>query len=669
MQAMTPSLMPFHRICFRDRLDRYWPVARLLALYCAALFLGTVGLCSATPVVKSHGIAAPVAMASWGGGAVAVDGRGGQKLVVAPILAGWDDQMRRAVSFLFVDAATGRAEQTPTFFGDGGFADFVSGQGKLYYTVGRDLLEVDLRTHDVTSVGTIPPKSAASFTADDRGIIYAMLAPQGELLAYDPQTKKLVNYGPLDPEPWDQYSKVAADGAGWIYAVIRHKRFNVVAFRPDTRERRELIGGEDRKFVMDVDAFRAADGAVYVTTSSDPRWRRFHAGKMEWSEKPASPRVAFPHALRDPALFADGTRLALFDVPNGRLVTEGKDGKRTSVEFRYRVTNGARIYSLVAGEDGKVYGSTGQPLRIFRHAPDETENVQHRGFGHSNLHINAWARLGGKLYGAMYNDGALLEFTPPAPGGALIETQNNPRVLYREEAGTNLFGRPTDAVAHPDGRHVIVSGGPARALSGGGLLIYDVPTAQASLLGPSALVPDQTTQALVVLPGGDLLGGTTTASSTGGEHVVGEARVYRLDWATRTIAAEAVPVPGATAVYDLALGPGGFVYGLASNEAVFVMDPRNLKVLAQQKIVGYGETTGSPGLQTTNVMVAHGDAMCLLLTRAIVRLKFVDGKIVHDALVRRDTSMTGSLIEQGGRLYTASGAELVSVPLGGSGRP
>ena len=145
--------------------------------------------------------------------------------------------------------------------------------------------------------------------------------------------------------------------------------------------------------------------------------------------------------------------------------------------------------------------------------------------------------------------------------------------------------------------------------------------------------------------------------------MAGEAKVYRLDWSTRTVSAQVVPVPGAAAIHDLTLGGDGLVYGLASGETVFVMDPNSLKILGVQKLTGYGETTGSPGLQTTNIMVAHSDAVYLLLTHAVVRLKFAAGLIVHEPLARHEAPMTGSLICQGDRLYGACGAELLSFPL------
>lgn len=609
-----------------------------------------------------HGIAADVAQPAWGGRLATVDSDG-RRVLVAPIWTLWTEEGRRGTSFLFVDVETGETEQTDPIIGDAAFSTFLSPENKLYYSLNRELVEVDVDTRTLQRVGEIPYRMPLRFTTDDNGIIYAGMFPNAEVLAYDPQTEELKNYGPIAEETWPQYPFIAVDDEGWIYAAIRHKRANLVGFLPETGERRSFVDEDERVYVDDVDIFRAENGRVYVRLDSDRRWRELYGGEMRFVESPESRRAVYRNATRHPSHFGDGSRFSRWDIPDRRAeIEEDNRNEAREVHFDYE-SEGARIYSLIEGPEGKIYGATGIPLRIFAFDP-ETESFEHWGLGNHSGHVNAWAALGEKLYGAVYSSGSLIEYSPHKPfDNAPIRKSRNPLHLYGFGEARELFGRPHDIVVHSDGRHVILAGRPARAMVGGGILIYDTKTRSETVIRPENLVSDQATNAIVVLEDGDLIGGTTAVAATGGERVAEEAVIYRLDWEKREVVYRTIPIPNALVIHDLLLGPNGLILGISSNQVFFVFDPEIGEVVHKESISGYGENTGSPGLQSRRVLTEGPDGMIYALFRDVI-VRIDPDTFKHIAVGRPGVAMSAGLVVQQERLFFAAGSRLWSFDLG-----
>src|SRR5690606_11052351 len=111
----------------------------------------------------------------------------------------------------------------------------------------------------------------------------------------------------------------------------------------------------------------ASDGAIYGRESSvaGSRFLKLEGGRATPVPAGASPRRAVTGAvrwswtLRD---FPGGGRIVRFDMPEKFAVVE-LDGSVNRIAFGYE-SNGAGISSLVAGPDGKLYGSTNHPMRF-----------------------------------------------------------------------------------------------------------------------------------------------------------------------------------------------------------------------------------------------------------------------------------------------------------------
>jgi hypothetical protein len=609
------------------------------------------------PGFTDHGVAAPVGMSVWNGPVPALDADG-RRIILIKLWAG----VASPVSYyLLVDAETGKTIQIdPKARDSGAFCIFLSPDNRLYDTLDDTLIEFDPASRELRRIGPVPPQITMSWTWGEDGILYFGMYPNAELMSFRPGTRELTNYGPLATETWPQYPYLAVDDRGWVYAGIMHQRGNIVAFHPGTRERRPLYPEEKRGFSDGLTIWRGEDGKVYCRPDKGATWYRLYDGRAE--ELPGDPgvsRAGSATTAGPPGQWPDGSRFTTVDVANRRaLVLDAGAESPREIGFEY---TGARlgIWSLIGGPDGCIYGATGIPLRVFRLDP-ATGKMANWGMGGYGGHVNQWVGQGTKLYGAIYSSGALFEYDPARDFDDVeIGRGANPKLLYGPPEVRDLYGRPHAMLAHPDGRHVLVGGNPARGLTGGGLLIYDLVTGQATVLGREDLIPDQGIMALSALPGGDLAVGTTAEAATGGTRTAAEACVYRLDWRTRRIVARWTPVAGARAVNDLVTGPDGLIYGLSAPRWFFVIDPDTGRTVHLAEVAAYGNVTG---MQAPRTMAVGPDGGIYVLFREAIA-RFEPGTFAHREIGRPGVPITAGIAIRNGRIYFACGSSLWSFRL------
>jgi catechol 2,3-dioxygenase-like lactoylglutathione lyase family enzyme len=605
----------------------------------------------------NHGIVAPVGMGAWSGAMPALDGEGRRVIFVKL----WAGIRKQKTYYLLVDAETGESTQfDPEGHDAGAFSNFLSPENKLYDTLDDELIEFDVATQTMNRVAPVPPSITMSFTMDDNGILYLGMYPKGELLAFDPGTRELTNFGPLAEETWNQYPQLAADDQGWIYAAIQHQHGNIMGFHPETRKKRQLYPEEKRGYTDGREAWRATDGKVYCRMGKDEPWYRLYNGQAEEiSGEPDAPRKGHTTTVGDYGVWPDGSRFLEVSVPNrsAKLLDVGA-AKPRNLSFDYS-NAGVRIYSMVGGPDGKVYGATGIPLRVFRMDPD-SGHIDNWGLAGYGGHVNQWVRQGDKLYGAVYSSGALLEYDPSLPfEDAPMEESANPKLLYAPPEVRNIYGRPFAVLAHPDGQHILIGGNPARGLVGGGMVFYHLPTGNATVLRREDLIDDQGVAAIAALPNGDLIVGTTTRPATGGTGTAEEAVIYRLNWSRRKIGDSWTPVNNLESITDLIVGPDGLVYGLAPPNHFFVLDPDTGELIHHEKITEYGNTTG---MQAPRTMALGPDGgIYALFRKGIARIE--PGEFTHQEIGRPGEDITAGILIQDGRLYFACGAHLRSMQI------
>jgi len=597
-----------------------------------------------------HGLVAPVGMPTWGPSTIATVAADGRRFVFTKLWTGND------ASYLFIDAVTGDTQQVyPGVGGWGAYQVHLGPDNVIYDTMGQQMVAIDVATRTVRQLGPITGGMALAFAEADDGTVYAGIYPTATLVSYHPASGQFTNHGELGKEVWPQYLQaLAIDATGWVYGGIAIQESQVVGFNPATGEKKTYIPADQRERGNPT-VHLAADGRVYANA---PGWG-WHAlsGGQAVKVEQAPPKVP---ARRKVDTFPDGSRYARVNIPDRALqiIDAGSQTPR-DVRFDYQST-GVNIYTIVAGTDGKIHGATGIPLRIWHFDP-VTGQLENRGLGGYGGHINQFSRHGDKLFGAVYSDGALLEYDPRLPyDDAPMATSTNPRRVHFSDRARDLYGRPHAVLAPPDGRHVLVGGNAARVLLGSGLLIYDRESGEGTILDRAELIADQGINALAALPDGDVLVGTSTEAPTGGAaDTPTAALVYRLDLATRKITARWTLTPDTPAVRDLVVGADGLVYGLAEPSRFFVLDPAQGKFVHDEAFSDYGAASG---WQAPRCLTFGPDGKLYALFRgAVVR---IDPKtLAHQEIARPAVAITSGIAILDGRLYFGSGPRLFSCDL------
>ncbi len=626
---------------------RSMPTLFPLMICAAVLSIGALHAQEFPEGVEDHGVAAPVGRPTWGDSTHAVVDADGGRTVFVKLWTGGD------TSYLFIDAETGETEQIwPDIGGWGAFSTiYIPETNKIYDTLGRWMLEIDVETREIRRLGEFEGQMALVFTSDEDGVIYGGIYPTARIISWNPATEEYTDHGPVNEEEWPQYPRpLAADRHGWVYTGIGQTLSQVIGLNTETGDTVHFMAEEDRTRGQG-NVRLGVDGEVYANAPGWS-WHRLSAGE-------ATPVEAPPEGVSMRVRqWEDGSRITRIQPEDRRLeITEADAEEARVVEFDYEST-GVRIYTLVEGADGIIYGATGVPLRIFDFNP-ETGEMQDRGLGGHGGHVNQWVRQGDLLYGAVYSSGSLIEWDPSAPyDDEFIRRSENPRHLHGYNGAQDLYGRPHTMLAHPDGRHVLMGGMAARVLTGGAILIYDTETGDEILLDRDDLVADQGPYSMAALPNGDVIVGTTTRASTGGAPTATDAMIYRIDWETKQMT-DQWTLEGIAGVRDLIVPEDGLLYGL-TNRSFFVFDPEAEEFIHQEVVdEDYGRATGS---QAPRAMEIGPDgAIYVLFREAIARIE--PGTFEHTEVVRPGPTITAGVAISGDRIYFACGPRLFSYDL------
>jgi outer membrane protein assembly factor BamB len=598
-----------------------------------------------------HGVGAPAAESR---GAVCLEDANGRAVVVC---CAWDQSPRGWV--LVTDIDSGETQQV--FYPEGvpnsaPFASLLSSNGRFYTFAGKVLLEFEPGTREWRVSGTPAPSEdcycGSAMCDGPDGRIYAGGYPNCKLVSFDPETQEMKDLGKLDPAEHYVMSLVA-DSSGWLYAGIGTARQNIVACDPRTGEMRQLVDEADRK-LGSASVYLGQDGKAYGQCAG--KWFRLFEGQAEEiaadKRAPAQPTGAIGWGQTTGA-FPDGRRLKAYNLPERYLeVQDPKTGEVKRLTFDYE-SEGAMITSLTVGPKGLVYGSSAHPMHMFVCDPETGKLTDWGGIprvGGGNF--CAMATQGQYLFGAAYAGAFLYRYDSAKPWNGETGDDPNPKLVARFEGDVT---RPRACIAHPDGKHVIMAGFMGYGMRGGGLGIYNNETGEATLLKHTDVIPDQSTIALVALPNGDLVGGTSIQTPGGGHPTEKEGVLYILDWATKRVTFRMVPVPGAPEVYSLALGADGMVYGIASNVELFVFDPARRQVIHRASLAEYG------GLPRQVLVRGEDDRLFAILSKSILRIQ--PGTFAVEKLADAPVGITAGVAVTRGRLYFASGSHLWSCGL------
>ena len=541
---------------------------------------------------RDHGVASPIS--NHRGTVAAVDGAGRNVALI------WLFDHRGGYGLLVVDAETGASELVPTPFplarGDCPYASLLARDGVYYTLFDSHFAAFDPRQRAFSYVQETTPQMAMSMTEDDDGRIWAVTYPNSGLFVYDPASGECRDYGAVHAENWPQYQRsLAADDAGWVYFAVGNTASQIIAVAAASGEARPILAPAERT-VGTAAVYRDADGRVYGQAGPDSDvWYALHAGEAERiPPRPASAGQPVPCITGSQGLmhrgFPDGRELTVCDTVAGRIVmTDPATGQTWESTFTYE-SDGAHIMGVAIAPGGVVSGGTAFPMRHFTFDP-ATEAWQN---WPALNQFNTVVRQGDRFYIGGYIRGFLLEWDPAQPWQQTEHERpgtGNPHWLTQ---CTPAINRPHALLAHPDGRSLVLAGTPEYGYTGGGLLIWDIPTGQHTLLAHTDLLEHHAVMSLVALPDGTVLCGGTVDPGTGGERKVDEAELAILDLASRRLIWHAPVIPGVQGYTAMHLTPEGLVYGFADGE-FFVWDPATRRLL--HHLPGVDEARGMPHYQ------------------------------------------------------------------------
>ena len=526
---------------------------------------------------KHHGVATPVS--NHRGIVATVDGAG------KPVALCWLFDHRGGYAILVLDAETGKTEQIATPFPPGGdcpYASILSTKNKYYTHFNSYFSEFDPVKRAFTFYEKTQLQMAMSMTEDDQGRIWSATYPQSGIVCFDPRAGKLKDYGHVYPQNWNEYPRsIAADAAGWIYFGTGSTANQIVVFDPKTGRATPVVPEDKRNHGSGL-VYRSLDGKVYGQTNDGLKgeWYSFYKGKAtplaSHVIKDAKPYIAGSQGLfhRD---FPNGKRVKELDLIEKRMVVEDpKTGAIRDFHFDY-TSEGAHIMGLAVAPNSTICGGTAFPMRFFSYDPAADKWINRECY----IQWNTVGRQGDKFFVGGYTGGFLLEWDPAKSWVRTERGKADSNPLFLTQSAPTI-NRPHRLLPHPDGKLVIMTGGPDYGFTGGGMLIWDRQTKTPVLLTDKEVVPDQSTISLVALPKGKLLGGSTTAPGTGGEKKAKEAVLYVMDLTTHKIEWSKVVLPGVQEYTDMCLGPKGLVYGVADRNRFFVFDPMKREIINDQ---------------------------------------------------------------------------------------
>lgn len=574
----------------------------------------------------------------------------------------WLYDHRGGYALLMVDAETGKAQEFPTPYpwaNDGPYASILSSAGKYYTHFGSHFTEFDPVKRAFTFVGKTKPQMAMSMTEADDGTIWSATYPNCGLVSFNPKTRELKDDGYVNKENWMQYPRyVAADDAGWVYVSLGSTAGQIMIFDPQTAKAMPFFAANERSKGYP-SLYRDLDGKVYgcAPNGASDGWVEFHKGEARKIGKHAAkykPIIAGSQGLMHPA-FPDGKRLVRCDtVERTIVVTDPKTKQTKTLKFDY-TSDGAGIMGVATAPDGTICGGTAFPMRFFSYNPKSDQWVNRAGYGQ----FNTVARQGDRFFFGGYGHGFLLEWDPARPWVNTVKGHADGNPLFLTDCHPTI-NRPHKLLAHPDGHTLVLAGTPGYGYTGGGLLFWDRQTGVHTLLEHTDILPQHSTMTLAALPGGKLLGGTTTAAGTGGEKRATEAELYLMDLATKKLDWHAVVFPAIQSYTDFCPGPKDLVFGFGDYGKFFVFDPATRKVVHEENTsAAFGPTTSNQG---PRVFVTDGKGRYFILfVRGIAELN--PDTFTITLLAKSPVPISGGGDYLDGRIYFASGSHVYSYKL------
>ena len=226
------------------------------------------------------------------------------------------------------------------------------------------------------------------------------------------------------------------------------------------------------------------------------------------------------------------------------------------------------IQSIALGPDGKIWmgGFLAGGTASYDPASGKSELF------HGMSQIENFGVLDGKMYLGIYPHARLYEFDPAKAWSA-----DNPRKFATVEGQS----RPVAMLGVPGLGKVFIGMVPEYGILGGHLLSYEPKTD--SLTDHGEVVAKQSVVSLVYSHG-LIVGGTSITGGLGINPTEKQAKLFGWDPGAGKKLFEIVPVPAATAITCLCIGPDQNIWGMADG-TLFIFDLLSGKILSNHELL------------------------------------------------------------------------------------
>jgi hypothetical protein len=600
-----------------------------------------------------HGVAVPIS--NHRGAVATVDGDGRDVLLL------WLMDHRGGYELLLIDAETGKSEEFPIPFEndlkDSPYASLLSSKNKFYTHFGNYFVEFDPTQRKFTFSRKTAPQMAMGMTEDDNGVIWSATYPQSGIVSYDPATKKFRDYGHCYKQNWPEYPRyIAADDTGAIYFSLGNTASQIVSLDRESGRAKPILPENERtKGIAFI--YRDLDGKVYGRSSTEEKdnWYELYKGdaKKIGKHDTVKPKeiITGSQGLFH-TKFPDGKILKDCDLVNRKLRVEDPKTKKISEHAFDYSSDGAIIMGCAVAPDNTISGGTAFPFRFYSYDPKADKIINRTAY----VQWNTITRRGDHFFVGGYGGGFILDWTPAKPWVDTVKgsRETNPAYILDSDP---VVHRPTCLLAYPDNKTMILAGTPQYGYTGGGLHFWNTETDERKLLTDAELIPDQSTESLVAIDNGKLVGGTTTTPGTGGEKKAKQAELYIMDFAKRAIEWHAALIPGVQEYTELHVTPEKTIYGIADRKILFVFDPAKREITYQRDV---SKELGESAYQQGPRIFIDGlsDTTYVLFVKGIARLDPKTHALTLVAKAPTPVESGGDYLD--GRIYFVSGSHLCS---------
>jgi len=464
------------------------------------------------------------------------------------------------------------------------------------------------------------------------GKIWGGTFPSAKLFSYDPKTETIKNFGRMDPDQFYCYPTAGEDGL--IYCAIQFEKMDILVFDPEKQTKTSLIPLENRKPGR-INLVKGKDGKIYAWLSTSDQWFRIEGGEKLVQVPQAD--IPFPQkSLPDGRPFqVIGNKILNIENPATK--------EKKEIPLRYDAA-GSYIFVVGAGPDGRIYGSSMLPLRLFVYDPKDDALANLGRAANGDGEIYSMGSHEGKLYLCSYPEARLSIYDPKKPFQFGDGEESNPRDLG--PMGGDQY-RPRSMIAGPHGK-IYIGSYPDYGLLGGAISVYDPKKNEKRVY--RHIAENQSIASLTYLENLDLIAaGSSVRGGTGTRAIEKEAKLILWDPKAEKKTFEIVPVPEAKTILSLAATKEGVLYGITDNEKVFIFNGEKREV---QKVFDLGfKEPRETSLQTGPDGRFYGLARDALFV--------IDSKDDQASLLARTpVPITSGMAMLGQKIYFGSGANL-----------